>query len=374
MTMKSKITFGMWLSVFFGGIWQFIRNIFSWKNKTPFWRVIWATISVCLVLITGSVIYEVYRDYKDDDFWSHCEPISSSMDFRRNTYTNDPGWLVNHSTGEVITRDVDWIAVSDDEDSLAVFASKGKRGYINRYSGKVAIEPQFEKAWVFSSGVAGVMKDNKVFFIDHSGKPINDRTYAYDPRISYVFHGDYCVMSDEDNMQGLIDRDGNWVLAPDYAMIRSEVRNYWTMRKDDMDGGMWYAFTDKLEPVNDIGVSHIQVIDNLGIVYTLPNHMTMVVDFNGTRMEKFLCHSIDAIYYDTEQRDSTGSFIPAKCTLYRYRMNDGYEGLCKENGDVVTDPIYWEITPVGKDLYHCSYRGAGLGVIINSKGEITGSK
>lgn len=39
--MKKKISLKMWLSVFFGGIWQFIRNIFSWKNKTPFWRVIW---------------------------------------------------------------------------------------------------------------------------------------------------------------------------------------------------------------------------------------------------------------------------------------------------------------------------------------------
>ena len=61
--MKKKITFKMWLSVFFGGIWQFIRNIFSWKNKTPFWRVIWATITVCIVAFTSMLGYAFYDEF-----------------------------------------------------------------------------------------------------------------------------------------------------------------------------------------------------------------------------------------------------------------------------------------------------------------------
>lgn len=70
--MKNKITFGMWLSVFFGGIWQFIRNIFSWKNKTPFWRVIWATITVCVVSVTCMLGYAFY-----DEFMRHKSYRSS---------------------------------------------------------------------------------------------------------------------------------------------------------------------------------------------------------------------------------------------------------------------------------------------------------
>lgn len=54
----------------------------------------------------------------------------------------------------------------------------------------------------------------------------------------------------------------------------------------------------------------------------------------------------------------------------RYRMPDGHEGLCTVNGDIVTEPLYWEVKPVSKDTYLCTYKDTQAGVIINSKGEI----
>lgn len=77
-----------------------------------------------------------------------------------------------------------------------------------------------------------------------------------------------------------------------------------------------------------------------------------------------------AYVYNTTQRDSANSFIKARCTLYRYRMDEGYEGLCRENGELVTEPLYWNIDPVGKDIYHCTFKDTGVGVIINSEGKI----
>lgn len=371
--MKHKISFKMWLSVFFGGIWQFIKNIFSWKNKTPFWRVIWATITVCVVIFTGCLCFAFYKECKRDYRWVNSERISSNMDFVRYDYEKGPGWITNRSTGEVITKDVDWIKVSEDEDSLAVFSSKGKRGYINRYSGKIAIEPQYEKAWIFSSGVAGVYKDGNVFFIDHSGKPVNEKKFSFSPRNNYVYHGDFCVMNNDDDLQGLIDKSGNWKIEPKYDWICAETHNYWRIREGDCEEGIWYAVNDKGEILNEEGVTNISITPDLGVAYTLPNHLKKVIDFDGNEYEKFLCRDIETMYYDTEQRDSTNTFIPAKCTLYRYRMDDGYEGLCKENGDIVTEPLYWNVQPIGKDLYHCTFRDSGVGVIVNSKGEITRS-
>lgn len=59
--MKKSISFRMWLSVFFGGIKQFIRNIFSWKNKTPFWRVIWITNIVCVIAVISMFVAAFYK-------------------------------------------------------------------------------------------------------------------------------------------------------------------------------------------------------------------------------------------------------------------------------------------------------------------------
>lgn len=60
--MKKNISFKMWLSVFFGGIWQFIRNIFSWKNKTPFWRVIWITNAVCIIAVISMFVIAFHKE------------------------------------------------------------------------------------------------------------------------------------------------------------------------------------------------------------------------------------------------------------------------------------------------------------------------
>lgn len=361
----------MWLSVFFGGIRQFIRNIFSWKNKTPFWRIIWSVLTVCIVIITVVVIYEVHKELKRDRQWVLNEEISPKLYFSHQEYSKDPGWITNRITGEVITKDIDWVYVSEDEDSLAVFSSKGKRGFLNRYSGEISIAPQFDKAWVFSSGVAGVVKDNKVFFIDHSGRPINEKTFIYKPRNSYLYHGDYCVMNNDKDLLGLIDRDGNWKIEPKYDWIGHAPKDYWMMCKVIDKKEQWFAFTDKLKPVNETGAPKLDIIEDVGVIYTLPNHLKRVVDFDGNREDRFLCREIETMYYDTEQRDSTNTFIQAPCTLYRYRMDDGYEGLCREKGEIVTEPLYWNVQPIGKDLYHCIYRNSDIGVIINSKGEIT---
>lgn len=60
--MKKNISFKMWLSVFFGGLWQFIRNIFSWKNKTPFWRVIWITNTICVIAVISMFVAAFYKE------------------------------------------------------------------------------------------------------------------------------------------------------------------------------------------------------------------------------------------------------------------------------------------------------------------------
>lgn len=369
--MKRKISFRMWASVFLGGIWQWLRNLFSWKRKDTFWRVICAAITLCVVTVVGVLVVAFVRDIHAEAHWVLRKPISDKMDFVRGEYSDNPGWIANKVTGDITVRDVDWVAAPEGEDSLAVFSSKGKRGYLNRFSGRVAIAPQYDKAWVFSSGLAAVAKEGRVFFIDHSGKRINGKSYPYDVRNDYLYHGDYCIMNDEHGNFGLIDRAGNWKIPPKYQDITPASRNYWKMRLGDCENGLWYAFDDKAQPVNREGVSDINITEDLGMVYSLSNHLSMVVDFDGNRTEKFLPSEIGPLYYETDWKDADGNPLKERCTLYRYAMADGHEGLCTDTGETVTEPLFWYIEPISKDLYLCKYKDTGIGVIINSKGEVT---
>lgn len=60
--MEKSISFKMWLTVLFGSVWQFILNIISWKNKTPFWRAIWITNTVCAVAIISMFATAWYKE------------------------------------------------------------------------------------------------------------------------------------------------------------------------------------------------------------------------------------------------------------------------------------------------------------------------
>ena len=67
------------------------------------------------------------------------------------------------------------------QDTLTVFRQDGKRGFLNVYNGKIEIEAQFDRAWFFSEGLGGVVKDGRLGFVNRSGELVVPYTFAYDP-------------------------------------------------------------------------------------------------------------------------------------------------------------------------------------------------
>lgn len=369
--MKKEISLRMWLSVFFRGIWQFICNLFSWKKNGPVGKFVGVCIGLLALFICAGIGYAIYDDIKRENRWVSREDVSNRIQFVKKCYSDDPGWITSRYSDEKLIDKVDWVAVPESEDSLAVFSKNGKRGYFNRHTGHIAIPAKYDAAWVFSNGIAAVAEGDSIYFIDGNGNRVISLSFPRDYSLGYVFHGDYCLMGDEQGGVGLIDKAGNWAVNPEYDEVVPAIHNYWKMRKGTEDSELWYAYTDKAEPVNSDGVKVLEINEDLGVIYTLPNHLKMVVDFDGNRLEKFLCQDIEPMYYNSDNRDKEGNLIEQRTTLYRYRMSDGYEGLCKANGDIVTKPLYWVVKPIGKDLYHCTYKDTNSGVIINSNGEIT---
>lgn len=369
--MKKNISFRLWLAVFCGGIRQVVSKFFKWIDSKPIWKFAGACLGLLMLTCCFAIWYAAYESNRRESRWTDCTDVSDRIRFVRKSYSSEPGWISGRLDEKKLIENVDWVVVPYDGDSLAVFSQNRKRGYFNRFTGKVSIPPRFDAAWIFSNGIAAVADADSIFFIDRSGVQVFGRKFLRDYWLDYVFYGDYCVMSGSEGRFGLIDKSGNWVIAPEYDRILPAAHNYWKMLKGDEKSGLWYAFTDKAEQVNAEGVTDLDITEDLGVIFTLPNHLKMVVDFNGDRQEKFLCHEIEAMYYDTDCRDCEGKLIQERTTLYRYRMDDGYEGLCREDGELVTEPLYWLVKPIGRDLYHCTYKDTDCGVIINSEGKVT---
>lgn len=374
-TMSEKITFKEWLVNFFKGVWQvlcWIGRAFNPKYKSIFGRICWGAITLCIIAFTCMIGKAWYREFYERPYHrADHQCISANLTFCKPSDSDKPGWIQNIKTGEVITKDIDWISISADEDSLMVFSRKGKRGYINRFSGEISIPAQYDKAWIFAEGVAAVAEKDSVYFINHDGQPINGKKFRYNAKNrGYVYHCGHCAIAVDGGMMGLIDLDGNWAVSPDYDWIVSECKNYWKMRKGGSQTGLWYAFNDKAEPVTDTGYHNLEISEDLGIVVTLPNHLQTAYGFDGTRSENFMVRDIEEMTYNKPEWDENGDREVGITTLMRYRTPDGHEGLCTTGGDIITEPLYWSIQPIDRDTYLCSYKDTQAGVIINSKGEI----
>lgn len=373
--MREKITFKEWLVNFFKGVWQvlcWVGRAFNPKYKSIFGRICWGAITICIVAVTCMIGKAWYHEFYERPYrYSDHQRISTNLTFTKPHSGEKPGYIKNHQTGEVITKGIDWISISADEDSLMVFSQDGKRGYINRFSGEISIPAQYEKAWVFAEGVAAVAINDSVYFIDHSGNPINRKKFRYNAKNrGYVYHGGHCAIAVDGGMMGLIDFDGDWAVKPEYDWIVSECKNFWKMRKGDSQTGLWYAFNDKAEQVTKTGYPILEISEDLGIVVTLPNHLQVVYGFDGSKSDHFMVRDIEEMTYNKPEWDENGDRKVGITTLMRYRTPDGHEGLCTVNGDIVTEPLYWEVQPISKDTYLCTYKDTQVGVIINSKGEI----
>ena len=76
---------------------------------------------------------------------------------------------------------------------------------------------------MFSEGLAAVMSGGKIGFIDRQGRTdVIPPTWSHpvgSQEMDYLFKGGYCAVFDNARQCGLIDRNGQWKVAPRYDYI-----------------------------------------------------------------------------------------------------------------------------------------------------------
>lgn len=166
-------------------------------------------VGIILLIVDYQNKYDHYTSERlSDDVIVHC------------FYHDGHNFGIYNETNDKYTiKGLDWVTNVDPADSFSVFSRKDKRGYINIHDGRVIIPEQYEKAWVFSDGLAAVMKDGKIGFINSRNETVLPFTFDYAEGVNYLFCEGYSTMSDSRKACGLIDRDGNWVLEPQFDCI-----------------------------------------------------------------------------------------------------------------------------------------------------------
>lgn len=140
-------------------------------------------------------------------------------------YERDEIRIYDRRLRKYVTTGLEWVADAPARDTLTVFARDGRRGYLNVRDGRIVIEAQYDRAWVFSEGLGAVVKDGKIGFVDAQGRTVLPFAYDYavreGVRVDYLFRDGCCPMTDAQGACGLIDRTGRWVVEPQYDCIET---------------------------------------------------------------------------------------------------------------------------------------------------------
>lgn len=378
------------LAIFGRGIKQtahWVARMFGYKAENKFARAVWYvlatsfTLASVYVVVALSIIF--FKEMGDIHRHNRYRRMVNSPTYLHN-YDNQyvspyvvyhdsyPSYLYNTTTGRRTATGIHWICKSSDRDSLACFSTikEHKRGYFNRFTGEVTIPAQYEKAWIFSEGLACVMEQGELHFIDHKGKPAIDKTFTYMPCIdAYCFHNGLCIMSDGNGMIGLINRNGEWEVEPKYKYVSYETKDFWLVQDADGHQGLLCADGEPLLPsvydeiiVRNTGYISVRTLDHLDELYDIEGNLVNSCDYRDVEKQE----------YFTDEHDENGDLKMATAHCLKYRSSDYHYGLMDREGNVITMPLYDQITAVAVNLYLCE--GDEGSVILDDKGRECGEK
>lgn len=326
-------------------------------------KILLAAIAV-LVLIAG--IWGAHAFYKErySRYYYYEEQLSKSVE--THYFRDGKTRVYNMDLEKYTTPRLDWVSSAPDRDTLTVFCRKDKRGFLNVNNGDIVIEAQYDKAWVFSEGVAAVVKGNKIGFIDACNEVVLPFCYYYSDRngmgIDYLFRDGFCTMTDERGACGLIDREGNWVVEPLYDCI-------WTPHGDGYrivkDGDKYGLLNPELEFAYPVEYDYIEFAsEDAGILLT-QNGRRWQVDFDGNITRPFVIDYTAWIYIPGSEDNED-----ARLSDYLKYEIDGRVGILRrEDGSIFIPAIYESVNMLSEGVFEAQTHYDGDWILIDANGK-----
>ena len=351
--------------------WRTIRN--WWKKRSKWLR---RSIATFLILIPVGFValvgYALYEDAYGRDYWDR--KLSENVTLR--SFSDNKWRVYNKQTGEYTTEKINWVSEAPETDSLAVYALPGKRGYININTGRIIIDAEandYRKAWVFSDGLAAVMKDGKIGFINDQNDVVipfqfdyTDKCRMYD--FGYVFHNGYCAMTDADGNLGLIDKIGNWVVEPEYDEIWAPHKSGYRVIVKDGKHGVLDSTGTVVYPAE---YGYISILPE-GFVLTKSGRQWQV-DFEGNTLQPFMFDNTYYLNYPIGYNEC-GEIKYAFADFVKYEVMNSYGIMNRITGEPITPAIYSDINMLSKDLFEVQEYDSYDWYLLDTKGNVVSKK
>ncbi|MBQ8778138.1 MAG: WG repeat-containing protein [Alistipes sp.] len=349
--------------------WRTIRN--WWKTRSKWLRrsivAIFILVPVGFVALVAYVLYEdkYGRDYYDRRLSDNITLHSFS----------DNKWRVyDKRSQKYITDKLDWVVSTERGDSLAVYAQDDRRGFLNIYTGEIAIDAEandYRKAWVFSDGLAAVMRDGKIGFINANNEVVIPFRFDYSKMIEsaglgYVFHDGYCVMTNAEGKMGVIGLGGHWIVPPIYEQVWPQSACGYRIYIDNEKYGV---LGTPLECVYAEEYDFIS-INSAEETFTLIRDGRMWKEnFCGEVVQPFLYESTYYLNYPIGCNEC-GEVQYAFADFVKYEVMNSYGIMNRITGEPITPAIYSDINMLSEELFEVQEYGSYDRYLLDSQGNV----
>ncbi len=259
--------------------------------------------------------------------------------------------------------------------------------------GEVLISPYYDVIYPFSEGLAAVVKNEKLGFIDSTGKVIIPLTLYYNSSIYPTFSEGFTVVGNEEGKRGFIDKSGKLVIPFDYD-IATDFKNglasvhLYNRKKQTITAflidknnkrvtrkyGSIYEFSEGLAAVSKNGkTGFVNRKEKMVIPFKYDYAGSFINGIAGVQKNRkwgFINKTGELVVdYKYDYINKEGDYIAVANRIGEVTL---IYGLMDSTGKEITPVKYRNIVPIGDNLYRVmtpDKEGWQRYGIINSRGE-----
>lgn len=386
------------------GLKRFFSVDFVPNGVAYFWKTLKLLTMLIIIAVGGEIVYimgdEVFhwwniesRMYQDDLGYGYTHHYEYK-------HGSQYGFITD-SDGRKVVKDVSGLH-QEYGDSILIYEQNNFRGYLNLKSGRHLVKAdKYTAAYFYREGRALAMTDDRIYILDEDGHEVGLSFANTGERNTDIncFHNGGLPMAGPDGQMGVIDRNAQWVIKPQFDYVTFGVGHYWIAKRyalppsAEATSQSAYAavYDDSFHCIIDGEWSHVWVSADAGIIATAMDNSQRRYDFSGNLVSDFVFETVETMAYETGNTEwhltkevSYGYDSDEKvydqevpvtgiANLLKYTTSDGWEGLMTTDGKPLTAPSYWEIKAIAKNLYVGSLEKSGqYSVLLNEKGQEIG--
>ena len=351
------------------------RALHGWWKRSSKWlrRSIRTLLIFIATAFVALIAYAWYDSKYGRQYWGD-EILSEDVELH--CFQNSKFRVYNSTTDTYTTTKINWASQAGENDSLAVYAIDNRRGYINVKNGEILIDAKhndYEKAWVFSEGVAAVMKDGKVGFINAKNEVVIPFIFNYSNEckmydFGYAFHDGHCAMTGSNGKLGLIDKSGNWIIEPAYDEIWAPRSNGYRMT---INNGKYGVITNYGAVVYPAEYRYITIMPHSFILTKAGREWQ--VDFEGNMVQPFMFDSTYYLNYPIGYNEN-GDIRYGFSEYIRYGIMDRYGIMNRITGEPITLALYSDINMISEELFEVREYDSYEWYLLDTNGNVVSTK